>query len=93
LIVDKKGFLKGKSYSEFTQYFPQPGWVEHDTLEILKGTLRVAREALQKASVSASDIAAIGITNQRETTVLWDRQTGKPCHRAIVWQDRRTSDF
>ncbi len=93
LIVDKKGFIKAKSYSEFPQYFPQPGWVEHDPQEILQTTLRVATEVFQKSGLSPSSIASIGITNQRETTTVWDSVTGRPFHRAIVWQDRRTSDL
>ncbi len=93
VVVNKRGFIKSKDYSEFLQYFPHPGWVEHDPEEIWNSTLRVAKKALAGANVSPSQIAAIGITNQRETTVLWDRITGKPLHRAIVWQDRRTSDF
>ena len=78
--------------AEFRQIFPQPGWVEHDPEEIWRTQLDVAREALAKARISARDLAAIGITNQRETTVLWDRATGAPIANAIVWQDRRTAD-
>ena len=78
---------------EFTQFFPQSGWVEHDCEEIWESTLFTCRQAMDKAGIAAKNIAAIGITNQRETTILWDRQTGKPIHRAIVWQDRRTADF
>jgi len=78
---------------EFTQYFPQSGWVEHDPEEIWETTLSTCRRALQQAALDAGQIAAIGITNQRETTILWDRDTGRPIHRAIVWQDRRTADF
>jgi glycerol kinase len=77
---------------EFEQHFPQSGWVEHDPEDIWQTTLSTCREAIAKAGAAISDIAAIGITNQRETTVVWDRQTGKPLHRAIVWQDRRTFD-
>jgi glycerol kinase len=75
---------------EFRQIYPQPGWVEHDPQEIWDSQLAVAREALAKAGLQAADIAAIGITNQRETTLLWNRRTGQPLHHAIVWQDRRT---
>ena len=75
---------------ELTQHFPQPGWVEHDAVEIWEGQLACAREALTKAGVKA---AAIGITNQRETVVLWDRRTGEPLHKALVWQDRRTAAY
>ena len=77
---------------EFRQIYPAPGWVEHDAEEIWAGTVATAREAIAKAGIAAKEIAAIGITNQRETTVLWDRATGKPIHNAIVWQDRRTAD-
>ena len=76
---------------EFPQHFPQPGWVEHEPEEIWSSVLGAVKEALGVAGVRGSDIAAIGITNQRETTLLWERSTGKPLHRAIVWQDRRTS--
>ena len=78
---------------EFTQIFPQPGWVEHDPEEIAASQIAVALEALAKADAQPGDIAAIGITNQRETTIVWDRATGKPIHNAIVWQDRRTAAF
>lgn len=81
------------SQQEIKQYFPQPGWVEHDATEIWQKQLQVARDVLRKAGVSASEIAGIGITNQRETTVVWDRHSGEPVHRAIVWQDRRTSAY
>ena len=78
---------------EFAQIFPQPGWVEHDAGEIWEKQLQVARDVLQQAGIDASALAGIGITNQRETTVVWDRESGKPVHNAIVWQDRRTSDY
>ena len=78
---------------EFRQIFPQAGWVEHDPQEIWSSQLEVARQALAQAGLAARDIAAIGITNQRETTVVWDRRTGEPIHNAIVWQDRRTAGF
>jgi len=78
---------------EFAQIFPQPGWVEHDAEEIWRKQLQVARDVLQQAGIEASELAGIGITNQRETTVVWDRETGRPVHNAIVWQDRRTSDY
>src|SRR5581483_2211505 len=77
---------------ELRQIFPAPGWVEHDGEEIWQAVVATARAALAKAAVAARDIAAIGITNQRETTLIWDRATGKPIHNAIVWQDRRTAD-
>lgn len=78
---------------EFSQFFPQSGWVEHDPDEIWQSTINTCRKALEKAGLTAADIGAIGITNQRETTIIWDRETGKPIYRAIVWQDRRTSEF
>lgn len=90
LVIDESAQVIGRAYSEFTQHFPQPGWVEHDANEIWDVTLRVAREAI--ASAQGAQIAGIGITNQRETLVVWDRKTGQPVHRAIVWQDRRTAD-
>ena len=93
IIFDHAGSVVGQSQSEFTQIYPRPGWVEHDASEIWKLQLDVGREALQNCGLSASDIAAIGITNQRETTVIWDRLTGKPIHNAIVWQDRRTAGY
>ncbi|MBX3422062.1 MAG: glycerol kinase GlpK [Pirellulaceae bacterium] len=92
LLVRHDGSLAGVAQQEFTQFFPQPGWVEHDAEEIWSSQLAVARSVLRKAKVKASEIAAIGITNQRETTVVWNRLTGQPLHRAIVWQDRRTAD-
>lgn len=91
LVVGQNGKILGRAYSEFAQYFPRPGWVEHDALEIWDTTIRVAREAIGQAS--GADICAIGIANQRETVVLWDRETLKPVHPAIVWQDRRTVDI
>ena len=91
LVFDRSGRVIGRAYSEFTQHYPRPGWVEHDPEEIWRVTLRVLRQACRRARVQARDVAALGITNQRETTVLWDRGTGKPVHRAIVWQDRRTA--
>jgi glycerol kinase len=78
---------------EFEQFFPQSGWVEHDPEQIWSSTLATCRKALEKSSLSAKDITAIGITNQRETTVIWDKDTGKPIHKAIVWQDRRTTEY
>jgi glycerol kinase len=85
--------VAGVAQQEFPQHFPASGWVEHDPEDIWNSTLTVCREALKKAGLAAKDIAAIGITNQRETTLVWDRATGKAVHRAIVWQDRRTADF
>ena len=83
----------GSAQKEFTQYFPKPGWVEHDAEEIWSTQLEVAQEAMKNLNVTAADIAAIGITNQRETTIVWDKHTGEPIHRAIVWQCRRTSEY
>lgn len=80
-----------QAQQEFTQYFPEPGWVEHDPLEIWQSQIQTAREALARAGVEAAQVAALGITNQRETVVVWERASGKPVHRAIVWQDRRTA--
>ncbi len=91
-IFDERGQVVTSAYSEFTQYFPQPGWVEHDASEIWRVTERVCREALAEAGISGEDLQAIGITNQRETAVAWDRATGEPLHHAIVWQDRRTAE-
>ncbi len=90
IVFHASGRIVARAQREFTQYFPQPGWVEHDADEIWASQLAVAREALAASGLAAGDIAAIGITNQRETTVLWERATSRPLHRAIVWQDRRT---
>ena len=92
IVFDGEGRPAGRAYSEFEQHFPRPGWVEHDAAEIWDVTRRVAREALVDAGVEGSSLAGIGITNQRETVVAWDRDTGEPLHRAIVWQDRRTAE-
>ena len=78
---------------EFAQHFPASGWVEHEPEDIWRTTVETMKTALAKASAEARDIAAIGITNQRETTLVWERKTGKPIHKAIVWQDRRTAEF
>ena len=91
LVVDPEGEVRGRGYALLPQHFPRPGWVEHDPEEIWKTTEHAARQALAAARVGASEVAAIGITNQRETTILWDRKTGHPIHRAIVWQCRRTA--
>jgi glycerol kinase len=93
IIFDKDSQIISVSQKEYTQIFPRSGWVEHDPLEILETQSRTAIEALQKADLTAKDIAAIGITNQRETTVVWNKITGEPVYNAIVWQDRRTSVF
>ena len=93
IIFDETGRTVGLAQREFTQIFPKPGWVEHDPAEIWATQIGVATEALGRASLRPRDIAAIGITNQRETTIVWDRDTGKPVYNAIVWQDRRTAEF
>ncbi len=91
LVFDREGRIAGRAYSEFEQHFPRPGWVEHDANEIWETTLRVASEALKDAGTEGSALDAIGITNQRETVVAWDPETGEPVHNALVWQDRRTA--
>ncbi|MGC4037346.1 MAG: glycerol kinase GlpK [Chitinophagaceae bacterium] len=93
LIIDKKGNIAGVAQKEFKQIFPQPGWVEHDAEEIWSTQFGTMAEAVANAKITMKDIAAIGITNQRETTVVWERSTGRPIYNAIVWQDRRTSAF
>src|SRR5262245_1045499 len=93
ILFDVHGDVAAVDQHEFTQHFPKPGWVEHDPREIWETQLRAARGALGKAGARASDLAAIGITNQRETTLVWDRKTGEPIHRAIVWQSRQTADL
>ena len=93
IVFDKKGTIVSVAQKEFTQIFPKPGWVEHDAIEIWSTQLGVAAEAITQAGLSLRDIAAIGITNQRETTVVWDKQTGMPIYNAIVWQDRRTATY
>ncbi|MBT8291658.1 MAG: glycerol kinase GlpK [Eudoraea sp.] len=93
LIFDKKGTIISTSQREFTQYFPQPGWVEHDAMEIWSTQVAMAAETVTKKGLEAKDIAAIGITNQRETVVVWDKKTGKPVYNAIVWQDKRTAEY
>ena len=93
ILFDHAGLIRGTAQREFRQIFPQAGWVEHDPREIWESQLAVAQEVLAAAKLNAGDIVAIGITNQRETTVIWDRRTGEPIHNAIVWQDRRTAGF
>ena len=93
ILFDHAGNICATAQREFRQYFPKPGWVEHDAVEIWRTTLEVAKNAMEKLNVQAEDIAAIGITNQRETTVVWDKETGEPVCNAIVWQCRRTSDI
>src|SRR5258708_26757388 len=91
IVFDQRGAARALAQKEFRQHFPQPGWVEHDAGEILRTQIACARSALKKAKLAPGRVVAIGITNQRATTVVWDRRTGKPVHRAIVWQDRRTA--
>jgi glycerol kinase len=91
LIFDSRRQVVGLGQEEFPQHFPASGWVEHDPEDIWQSVVRSGRAAIEKAGIAASDIAAIGITNQRETTLIWDRRTGEPIHPAIVWQDRRTA--
>ena len=93
ILFDKSGTIIAVAQKEFTQIFPKPGWVEHDPKEIWETQLATAKEVLVKANISTTDIAAIGITNQRETTIVWDRNTGEAIYNAIVWQDRRTANF
>ena len=93
ILFDREGQLQAVAQKEFTQHFPRPGWVEHDAEEIFSTQLEVARQAIVNAGCTAADIAAIGITNQRETTVVWNKLTGKPVYNAIVWQCRRTADY
>ncbi len=93
ILFNENGKICSMAQREFKQYFPKPGWVEHDADEIWATQISVAVEAMQKVGAIASDIAAIGITNQRETTIVWDRKTGEPVYHAIVWQCRRTSDY
>jgi len=93
IIFNEKSEILIVAQQEFTQFFPEDGWVEHDPEEIWQSTLGVSRECIEKLGVQASEIAAIGITNQRETTIIWDKLTGQPIYNAIVWQDRRTAEF
>jgi glycerol kinase len=93
ILFDAAGRTVASAYREFKQYFPKPGWVEHDALEIWRSCEIVIRETVRKAKIAPGEILAIGITNQRETTVMWDRETSRPVHHAIVWQCRRTSDI
>ncbi|MEL6249532.1 MAG: FGGY family carbohydrate kinase, partial [Cyanobacteria bacterium J06627_15] len=93
LVFDSAGEIVGQSYRELTQYYPQPGWVEHDPLEIWQAVQTTLKQAVQTAGITGTDIAAIGLTVQRETCLLWDKNTGQPLHNAIVWQDRRTAEM
>lgn len=93
IVFDRKGEIRSIAQKEFTQHFPQSGWVEHDPQEVWSSQAAVAAEAITKIGINGSNIAAIGITNQRETVVVWNRKTGDPVYNAIVWQDRRTSEY
>ncbi len=92
IVFDRQGRAVATAQQEFSQHYPRPGWVEHDPLDLWASTRRTALGAVAEANLTARDLAAVGLTNQRETTLLWDRRTGRPLHRAIVWQDRRTAD-
>src|SRR5690349_19113768 len=92
ILFNEEGAPVAAAQREFRQIFPQPGWVEHDPKEILATQRETARRAMRESGVSLKDVMGIGITNQRETTIVWDRQTGEPLCNAIVWQDRRTAD-
>ena len=91
IVFDHEGNICSLAQQEFTQYFPQPGWVEHNPMEIWSSEAAVIAEAITRLGINGKDLAAIGITNQRETTIVWDAETGAPVYNAIVWQDRRTS--
>jgi glycerol kinase len=93
ILFDQNGDIHASAAREFRQHFPQPGWVEHDPMDIWSSQEATAAEVLAESGLNSSDIAAVGITNQRETTIVWDRETGEPVYPAIVWQDRRTADF
>ena len=92
ILFDKRCKIISAAQQEFRQFFPKPGWVEHEPEDLWRTVLSTCRSAMRKAGVRAKEIAGIGITNQRETTVVWDRRSGRAVHRAIVWQDRRTAD-
>ena len=93
LLIDRRGRVAGRAYAELPQHYPHPGWVEHRPDDIIRVTWRVIRRALSDGRIRPGRIEAIGITNQRETTILWDRHTGQPVHNAIVWQSRVTADI
>ena len=93
ILFDHEGQIMAAAQEEHRQIYPKPGWVEHDAIEIWETTQRLQNDVLRKSGLSPIDIAAIGITNQRETTVIWDRITGKPIYHAIVWQDMRTAEL
>src|SRR5215472_16443052 len=93
ILFDDNGQIRQVAQKEFTQHYPKPGWVEHDAEEIWSSQYGVLAEVLAKSNLTTRDLAAIGITNQRETVVVWERASGRPIHRAIVWQDRRTAGY
>lgn len=93
ILFDRQGQIRAMAQEEFTQYYPQPGWVEHDPRDIWRGQLKVGRLALERLGIQADQVAAIGVTNQRETTILWDKESGQPVYPAIVWQCRRTAEM
>src|SRR3990167_914194 len=93
LVVDLEGQIRGRGYAELPQHYPQPGWVEHDPEQIWRTTVEAIGQALGAARISPAEVAAVGITNQRETTILWERSSGRPIHNAIVWQCRRTAEL
>ena len=93
ILFNKSGEIVAMSQKDFTQIFPEEAWVEHDPMEIWNSELWTMQDVLKKASITEDSIAGIGITNQRETTIIWDKKTSKPVYNAIVWQDRRTADF
>ncbi|MBT8178558.1 MAG: glycerol kinase, partial [Eudoraea sp.] len=93
IVFDRKGQIISTAQQELTQHFPQPGWVEHDPIEIWNTQAEMARKVLDNKNIKPSEIAGIGITNQRETVVVWDKLNGQPVYPAIVWQDKRTSDY
>ena len=93
IVFDHNGNICSSAQQEFTQHFPKPGWVEHDPMEIWSSEAAVIAQAISKIGINGLDIAGIGITNQRETTIVWDAETGLPVYNAIVWQDRRTYEF
>src|SRR5688500_2022694 len=93
IVFDRQGAIVSIAQKEFRQIYPQPGWVEHDPAEIWSTQVAVATEAMVQARLTPKDMAAIGITNQRETTIVWEKKTGRPVHNAIVWQDRRTAEY
>ena len=90
-VFDSDSQIVGQAYKELKQYYPQPGWLEHDAVEIWEATSEIIQSAVNSSQISPSQIAAIGLTVQRDTCLLWDKNTGKPLHKAIVWQDRRTA--